>query len=466
VSSTYLSFEAPNGTRLPLLLLGFGLFILGIFLYIEFCLNDKERNKTLINFGFLSGITLVFFGFVGILLFLISSPTLTEGTISVSSFLDDTSISLDGAYKVKSPIRLNIPKQGFHNVTLNHAGYEDLSLSLNTDPDKNILISPIFTSTSKNGSISISSPANASIYLDGKYEGETPITLYDIGQGSHDISLKLKENDNTEGSISVLSNPGGASINLDGMYQGETPKILENVTQGSHTIDLNLAGYDDFSQNINVVAGKTIQISKKLTKSQNETGAISVFSSPDGASVYLDDEKKGETPTTLNNIGQGSHKITLRLTGYKDKSLNINVVAGETTSINEKLDPEIIPEIEIISPSNNAAVQMNETVVGTAKNIPEGYEIWILVYPYTVNQYYPQSSKVIIQNDGWSVPVGIGDNNNSGTTFDIVAVLANQTAQEKFNNYISRSEASRSWSWIEQIPDGAKEYSRITVTRM
>lgn len=74
------------------------------------------------------------------------------------------------------------------------------------------------------------------------------------------------------------------------------------------------------------------------TPTQSE-GSISVYSSPFGASIYLDDKYEGEAPKILNNVEQGSHIIKINLTGYEDWSKIISVDHGQTYRINLTLSP-------------------------------------------------------------------------------------------------------------------------------
>jgi hypothetical protein len=192
-------------------------------------------------------------------------------------------------------------------------------------------------------------------------------------------------------------------------------------------------------------------------------GSISVSSSPNGASVYLDDVYQGEAPKVLSKIEHGSHNITLKLSGHDDWSQIINVDAGLTASISATLVPILPPKIKINYSSDMA--QINENITGTAENIPDGYELWILVYPHEANKYYPQSQQANIQNGNWSIPVYIGVKDNVGDKFDIVAVLADKEARAEFTSYMIKCERIDNWPGMDKIPAGAKEYDRIIVVR-
>ena len=124
------------------------------------------------------------------------------------------------------------------------------------------------------------------------------------------------------------------------------------------------------------------------------------------------------------------------------------------------------PDIRITYPLSAATVNVQENVAGTAKNIPEGDEIWILVHPHNVNKYYPQRSSAVIQNGEWSLAVGIGSESDAGKEFDIIAVLADSKTQEEINKYFDDCEETGKWPGMDKVPDNAKEYDRITVKRL
>ncbi|WP_321416475.1 hypothetical protein [uncultured Methanomethylovorans sp.] len=108
---------------------------------------------------------------------------------------------------------------------------------------------------------------------------------------------------------------------------------------------------------------------------------------------------------------------------------------------------------------------MNENITGTATNIPDGYKLWVLVYPKTAQKYYPQYDSIKIQDGKWSVPIRIGNENNTGEKFDIVAVLANQNANEIFESYKSYCDTGNCPGMIG-IPEGAEIYDTFEVTRI
>jgi hypothetical protein len=63
----------------------------------------------------------------------------------------------------------------------------------------------------------------------------------------------------TTGSVKIFSSPAGASILIDGIYVGTTPGTVNGVPAGTHILRLSLSGYYDYEGSIYVVPGQTVQ---------------------------------------------------------------------------------------------------------------------------------------------------------------------------------------------------------------
>lgn len=72
----------------------------------------------------------------------------------------------------------------------------------------------------------------------------------------------------TTGTLSITSTPSGAAIKIDGKYKGETPLTLENQRSGSYSIIFSAEGYETQTKSVTVTAGKTVTCSATLKKKQ------------------------------------------------------------------------------------------------------------------------------------------------------------------------------------------------------
>lgn len=121
-------------------------------------------------------------------------------------------------------------------------------------------------------------------------------------------------------------------------------------------------------------------------------------------------------------------------------------------------------EINITYPLDSKDVQMKETVKGTATNIPEGQQLWIVIR--FENKYFPQNYVDIKSDGSWELPVQIGEGNMGGSTYDIEAVLADKNAQNEFNNYLNTFEKTGVWPEMTKLPDGSKVKVKVSVGRL
>jgi hypothetical protein len=67
-------------------------------------------------------------------------------------------------------------------------------------------------------------------------------------------------------------------------------------------------------------------------------GSISVSSSVDGASVYLDDELVGEAPVT-RDIPAGRHRVRVESAGHEPFETDVRVRAEQRAEVEASLDP-------------------------------------------------------------------------------------------------------------------------------
>jgi hypothetical protein len=68
----------------------------------------------------------------------------------------------------------------------------------------------------------------------------------------------------------------------------------------------------------------------------NKEGTMKISSSPSGATIYIDDIANGTTPKEID-ILVGSHKVTLKKSGYQDWGKNVNVEEDEEVKVDATL---------------------------------------------------------------------------------------------------------------------------------
>ncbi|KAF5055821.1 PEGA domain protein [anaerobic digester metagenome] len=295
-----------------------------------------------------------------------------DGSIQVRTSPEGATVVLDGIDLRTSPVTFANVNAGTHTIIASRDGYQSVSRSVQVSAGQtaqvDITLNPIGPSY---GSARIQSvPSSADVYIDGLYRGATPVTIGNLGIGTHNVLLRhagfqeysttiqvsvgstteirptLTALPPTSGSVDVVSYPAGASVYIDGAYHGQTSSWdaldIPNVAPGDHSCTLTLGGYYDYVTTISVTAGRTTNVVATLKDlpTTNPHGQVAVVSSPSGAGVYIDNVYRGITPLTVRDVPKNSHTILIRQAGYQDWTTSVQVQEGETAQVSASLVPE------------------------------------------------------------------------------------------------------------------------------
>jgi hypothetical protein len=323
---------------------------------------------------------------------------IAAGSITVRSAPGGASVTLDGIHQGQTPLGNDVLlieniEPGPHQLVLSKSGYVDAQhpfwIGSSQRSDIRITLS---TTTSQTGSVSIvSSPAGADVLLDGGYRGRTPITLSGLATGRHQVALDLpgyvRYTDTVEvqngvmtyldpvltatpavGFVAVVSTPEGAVVYVDGAYRGVTPLTVA-ATTGSRRIELDHPGYADWTSTAQLTTGATVRVNAYLQPlPASSNGGIAVSSEPAGAAVYLDDQYQGVTTAfgdlELTGVAVGSHTLSVRLDGYDEYRLTVQVTPDATVKVRPRLTAAGKPTVAATVPGDRGAIQANSTPSG------------------------------------------------------------------------------------------------------
>ena len=82
--------------------------------------------------------------------------------------------------------------------------------------------------------------------------------------------VKPAESKPATGSLSVNSNPSGATVLIDGKERGTTPVEVSNLSLGKHQLKVQMQGYEDLTQNVTVKEGVTSELILALSAKSEE----------------------------------------------------------------------------------------------------------------------------------------------------------------------------------------------------
>jgi hypothetical protein len=126
--------------------------------------------------------------------------------------------------------------------------------------------------------------------------------------------------------------------------------------------------------------------------------------------------------------------------------------------------PEYIPGIPaatITTPTNDTRVENSVFVKGTAQNIGGEYFLWLALYDYNANRYYPYYGPVAVSSNGqWEMTAFFG----SSGRYDITALAADKNASEILLLYQAASESSGDYPGLPALPSGCITLASVTVS--
>ncbi|MGE5412488.1 MAG: PEGA domain-containing protein [Clostridiales bacterium] len=296
--------------------------------------------------------------------------------------------------------------------------------------DEQVVNDPVQNS---NGSLYIESvPIGASIFFLGTSIGKvTPDSITNLASGNYEVALKMAGyKDSTfivsilsnyrttksivmrsvkgNGIVIVRSNPSGAQILLNGMNSGKiTPDTLKDLNEGTFYLTLKLKDYNDttFSTVINgnsAIVTEDITL-KRNTPPQQQKASIRLSSSPQGASILLNNTPTGKvTPDSITNVYNGIYSITLRLSGYQDTTISVSIINNSSYQGNIVLKQIVEQKGSILvrSTPGNAQIWLNGSNTGnltpsSITNLVNGS------YAFTLKAtgYYDTSFTVVLTNN-------------------------------------------------------------------
>ena len=111
------------------------------------------------------------------------------------------------------------------------------------------------------------------------------------------------------GRLLVRSTPAGASVMVDGQSRGVTPLDLRDLAFGAHTIEISHSGHDSRQRRVTLSERRPARsvdfelrprsVPAPAIATTNPTGSLQVASRPSGAQVFVDDNLIGTTPLLL-----------------------------------------------------------------------------------------------------------------------------------------------------------------------
>jgi PKD repeat protein len=209
-------------------------------------------------------------------------------------------------------------------------------------------------------------------YLGGYTADVRTVTVYSGQTTGYYPSLQPSPNPpGTLGSISAQSSPAGATIYVNGVSYGTSPRTINNLLPGTYSVMAYLSRYSADTRTVTVTPGQTTGYSPVLQALPNpaNTGAIFAQSTPDGAAIYLNGVYQGVSPVTLTDLAPGTYTLKATLSGYADDVQRITTSAGRVSFYT----PEFYPSPQPVG-SGQGLIAVYANVNGAPVYFDNAYE--------------------------------------------------------------------------------------------
>lgn len=210
-----------------------------------------------------------------------------------------------------------------------------------------IVITVVKSREPKQGELKVESQPSASVFLDDKHIGRTPIgkTSYKLNAGEYTLKITPDTGDTSLANFQE-------KIKI-------SPSTLTYVDVSLSESDLTTSSY--------------ILWLEKMTGKKSE---LSVVTTPDGANVLLDDEPKGVSPMIVSDLTPGDHTLSVVSRGFAPRTIKIKLNAGYRLIASIKLalssggaqpQTEATPSASVLS----AKTTVSPTPTGSPKPTPK-----------------------------------------------------------------------------------------------
>lgn len=150
-----------------------------------------------------------------------------------------------------------------------------------------------------------------------------------------------------EGRLQVLSRPG-AAVFLDNVMKGNTP-FTNTLKEGEYLLKIVPDGVAtqaaSWQRKISVRPGVLTYVDVQLESTDiatwadvyglvklggwfNNSSSFMIETEPSGALIYIDNDEKGVSPLTMENVSQGGHELSVFMPGFSRRSKKINISPG------------------------------------------------------------------------------------------------------------------------------------------
>jgi formylglycine-generating enzyme required for sulfatase activity len=148
-----------------------------------------------------------------------------------------------------------------------------------------------------------------------------------------DQELPLIQLEPANAKLLVNSIPRSANVTVDGRYRGQSPITLSLSPGVDYEIGLSKAGYGATSRQVRLGAAASDSITVDLSA---RTGSLTVNVQPTDATVYVDGRARGTGSKTLQ-LSSAPHRVEVRKDGYQTWTRTVTPRPGYPQTVTARL---------------------------------------------------------------------------------------------------------------------------------
>jgi PEGA domain len=284
----------------------------------------------------------------------------TTGTLSIVSRPDAAELYVDGTLRGTTPLQLTLPP-GRHELELRQGTVTrrqaiEVVAGGQSSHSFDLAAEPVAAGTAGEATAAIeltSEPSGARVTIDGRPRGNTPIVVTGLLPGVHEVVLSAgsatvrRQVRLNAGTTAVVMTPVGSSAPppaQPGFIRIESPVALEvyeddhligtsavdriMLPAGSHTLRLSSQALNfELRHAVDVASGQT-----RVVRPTLPNGTLSINALP-WAEVWVDGERKGETPIGNLSASIGQHEVVFRHPQLGEQRRSVTVTTGGITRV-------------------------------------------------------------------------------------------------------------------------------------
>ena len=230
--------------------------------------------------------------------------------------------------------------------------------------------------------------------LEGSHQLSVVLDGYKAWDGSVSVepdterTLPLIELEKADASLLVETIPRGANVTVDGRYRGQSPLTLDLAPGIDYEIGLSKAGYGMATRQVRLQSAARENITVDLSA---RSGAITVNVNPPDALVYVDGRARGRGTMTLE-LSSAPHRVEVRKDGYASWSKTVTPRPGYPQTLNASLRSEeaiarskIATVVEAANGTTLRRVEPGAFVMGSSRSV-QGRRANEVLVPVAITQ--------------------------------------------------------------------------------